>query len=103
MPDRGIVRSWDDEQGWGVVDAEATPGGCWVHFSVVAGPGPGTLTPGAAVELEHEPAQQDGYAHRAVRVWPVGAAPAPPPPAAQPSEAYRSTVRLQFDAAPPAD
>jgi CspA family cold shock protein len=29
----GVVREWNAEEGWGVVDSDETPGGCWVHFS----------------------------------------------------------------------
>jgi len=34
----GTVREWAEE-GWGVVDSAETPGGCWVHWSVVHEPG----------------------------------------------------------------
>ena len=67
-----MVRSWFDEAGWGVLNSELTPGGCWAHFSVLAVRGHRTLVPGQAVELEWESAEQDGFSYRAVRVWPVG-------------------------------
>jgi cold shock protein len=35
MESQGVVREWHDEDGWGVLDSEATPGGCWAHFSAV--------------------------------------------------------------------
>jgi CspA family cold shock protein len=64
----GVVRVWHREDGWGVVDAPETPGGCWVHFSVVDMPGHRELRAGQQVLFEAEPAEQDGYAYRAVLV-----------------------------------
>ena len=40
ITDQGVVRLWNDEDGWGVIDSVRTPGGCWAHFSVVAGAEP---------------------------------------------------------------
>lgn len=96
----GRVRSWDDEQGWGVVDSTATPGGCWAHCGAVAVPGHRTLAPGQDVELEWEPGPQDGYDFRAVRVWPAGQDPHDTPGVTGPSSAYRSTLTLTFDEDP---
>ena len=96
MTTRGTVRVWHDEEGWGVVDSLETPGGCWVHVSQVALPGHVTLRPGQQVELDHEPAEQDGHAYRALRVWPAGAEPVDRP-VGPPSAAYRSTLALTFD------
>jgi cold shock protein len=28
-----VVRCWNDEDGWGVIDCVDTRGGCWAHFS----------------------------------------------------------------------
>ncbi len=39
MPIRGVVRVWHRDQGWGVIDSQDTPGGCWAHFSSVLVPG----------------------------------------------------------------
>jgi CspA family cold shock protein len=98
MPVEGVVRSWDDEHGRGVIDSARTPGGCWTHYSAVAVEGHRTLVPGERVLLEFEPADQDGYAYRATRAWPHGQDPAPPPaPATEPSSAYRSTLTITFD------
>jgi cold shock protein len=96
----GVVREWSDEHGWGVVDAAETPGGCWVHFSMVAVHGFRALRPGQAVELEFERLDflQDGHPFRAVRVWPAGERPAEPEPPGPPSSAYRSTLTITFDA-----
>ena len=67
----GVVRVWHREDGWGVVDAPQTPGGCWVHFSVVDVPGYRELRAGQQVLLQVEDAGQDGYAYRATHVEPV--------------------------------
>ncbi len=68
----GTVRSWDDEQGWGVLDAPETPGGCWAHFSVVMMPGYRSLDAGEQVEFAYETPGQDGFDYRAVAVYPAG-------------------------------
>ena len=34
----GVVREWHREAGWGVIDCDATPGGCWAFFSVMVWP-----------------------------------------------------------------
>jgi CspA family cold shock protein len=68
-----VVREWHSELGWGVLDCDATPGGCWAHFSVIEMPGFKALTAGQRVSLEWEPAQnQDGFRHVASRVVPAG-------------------------------
>lgn len=65
------VREWHGELGWGVLDSPETPGGCWAHFSNIEGTGYRALTVGAAVELDWELAEQDGFRFRAVRVDPL--------------------------------
>lgn len=30
----GIVRMWNDDDGWGVIDSPHIPGGCWAHSRV---------------------------------------------------------------------
>jgi CspA family cold shock protein len=62
------VREWDDEEGWGVLDSNDTPGGCWAHFSVIEMPGFRSLTPGRKVTMEWEKGEQDGYQYRATRI-----------------------------------
>ena len=63
-----VVRVWHRDDGWGVVDAEEVPGGCWVHFSVIDGQGYRELRAGQQVLLEFEAAEQDGYAYRATKI-----------------------------------
>jgi hypothetical protein len=31
----GLVEQWQLEEGWGILEATVTPGGCWVHFSAL--------------------------------------------------------------------
>jgi len=94
MATRATVREWHDDEGWGVVDSPATPGGCWVHFSDVAVAGYRHLTAGQPVDLEWESPGQDGYAYRAVRVWPAGEPPDTGGGVTGPTTAYRSTLTL---------
>jgi CspA family cold shock protein len=83
----GAVRVWHREEGWGVVDCPDTPGGCWAHFSHLWHEDVAPLEPGEVVEVsggyrelfagetvdfDWEPANQDGYAFRAVSVIPRG-------------------------------
>lgn len=77
-----------------MVDSGLTPGGCWAHFSVIRMPGFKELVAGQEVELEHEPAEQDGYAFRALGVWPAGTSPEDDPVAEGPSAGYRSELRI---------
>ena len=32
----GLVEQWQLEEGWGILEATVTPGGCWVHFSALS-------------------------------------------------------------------
>lgn len=66
----GVVREWNAEEGWGVIDSVETPGGCWAHFSHVQVAGYKELHVGQAVELTCEAGPQDGYPFRAVTVTP---------------------------------
>jgi cold shock CspA family protein len=49
MRERGTVREWHAEDGWGVIDSGAAPGGCWVHFSALAVDGYKVLDPAGSV------------------------------------------------------
>ena len=71
-PVAGVVSTWNDDEGWGVLASERTPGGCWCHFSALAMAGFRTLSPGTNVEFLYEAAEQDGYCFRAVDAWLVG-------------------------------
>ncbi|CAJ62888.1 hypothetical protein FRAAL4246 [Frankia alni ACN14a] len=68
---RGVVRTYDAERGWGVIDAPEVPGGCWVHYSMIEMDGYRDLVAGRQVTFRWEPvANQDGYRFRALTVWP---------------------------------
>jgi len=65
-----VVRVWHAADGWGVIDCEETPGGCWAHFSHIDMDGYRALTAGQQVGLEWEDADQDGFKFRATQVLP---------------------------------
>jgi cold shock protein len=93
----GIVREWHSDEGWGVIDSPATAGGCWAHFGSVLADGYRSLKAGQAVSFEFESGPQDGYDYRAVAVWTGDDRPADPV-RHQPSAAYSSILRLDFNA-----
>jgi CspA family cold shock protein len=68
----GVVRSFDADEDWGVVDAPAVPGGCFVHFSNIDMAGYRQLHAGQQVQFTFECPGflQDGYSYRALTVWP---------------------------------
>ena len=67
----GIVRMWNDDEGWGVIDSPHTTGGCWAHFSHLAVDGFQTIDPGATVIVTwKQVTDQDGYRYCATRVEP---------------------------------
>ncbi len=75
---RAVVREFHGEEGWGVLDGPAIPGGCWVFFSDIEGTGFRTLYAGQPVSLEYEDlvalygtgAELDGFRYRATSVEP---------------------------------
>ena len=96
MTTTGVIREWHEDEGWGVVDAAETPGGCWAHFSAGAVPGYVVFEPGQPVHLDWESPGQDGFAFRATRLWPFGAEPVGKETTG-PSAAYSSVLTLGFD------
>jgi tRNA(adenine34) deaminase len=90
--EQGFVRGWNADEGWGVLDGPGVPGGCWAHFSAIVADGYRQLSPGQTVSFRFEPGPQDGFAYRAVKVWPDGPE--------QPSAAYQSTLTLTSDDPP---
>ncbi len=96
----GRVREWHDDEGWGVIDSAATPGGCWTHYSHLAMPGFRRLQAGQAVELEWETPGQDGCQYRALRVWSKGEAPADRARLQRDSAGYRSALIVSRDGDP---
>lgn len=73
-PVAGIVKWFDAHEGWGVIEAPETPGGCFVHFSAIQMKGYRQLESGGRVRFTFEPLSflQDGYAYRALAAWPEG-------------------------------
>ena len=63
--DDGVVRFWNVEEGWGVIDCPGTPGGCWTHFSAIEGEGFRAFDEGDTVRVRWESADQDRYDYRA--------------------------------------
>lgn len=94
------MRTWDEEAGWGVIDSEDTPGGCWALFAEVLVPGYRALTPGQQVEFEARVASQEGYEFVAERITPSGSADLPPPRSNQGGEGYRSELGFTCDPEP---
>jgi CspA family cold shock protein len=94
----GTVREWSDDHGWGVIDSADTPGGCWVHFSMIVSEGFRSLKPGDHVTFTYEAPGQDGFNYRAVLVWPPGVRPGTPqrPTQEGPSAAYRSSLTIRW-------
>ena len=98
MASHGHVREWHADDGWGFIDSEVTPGGCWAHYSSVVMDGYRSLSISQAVTFTFEPAGQDGYSWRAVAVWPDGVLRGAEQQAeGGPSAAYGSTRRLDHD------
>jgi CspA family cold shock protein len=93
----GVVRAYAADEGWGVIDGSDVPGGCWVHFSAIAGAEPRQLAQGQRVSFRAEAVEQDGFAYRAVKVWPGDTEPDDRRHEDTDSDAYRSTLTLTFD------
>jgi CspA family cold shock protein len=74
MPTSGIVRDWNADEGWGVVDVDDIRGGIWVHFSAIDGRSFGYLTPGESVTVEWEEISHPPFPVQATRVIPEGKA-----------------------------
>ena len=71
----GTVKSWDTDEGWGVISSPDLPSEVWAHFMHIERR---EGIPGAArrrccrVRLDRAAAGgQDGYAYRVERVWEV--------------------------------
>lgn len=75
LPERyeAVVTAWDPEEGVGSLAVEAGPD-VWAHYSVIEMSGYRALSVGQRVEVEYERvADQDGFARRATRIWPMHA------------------------------
>jgi cold shock protein len=98
MASTGSVRRFDVDEGWGVIDGPDVPGGCWVHFSAIAGVGYRQLSAGQRVSFRAEAASQDGFAFRALKVWIDEVEPAAPIREQGWSAAYHSRLIPTADA-----
>lgn len=56
-----VVREWHDDEGWGVLDSDETPGGCWAHFSSLSIAGFRHASPGQRVSITYHHSPQDGF------------------------------------------
>jgi CspA family cold shock protein len=68
MPERGVVRFWLDDEGWGVIDSPSAPGGCWAGFAAIEMPGFAKLHEGQQVWVTIGDGPQDGYDYLAERI-----------------------------------
>ena len=70
----GVVKWFDPDEGWGIIDAPEVPGGCFVHFSDIQMPGYRQLHAGQHVRFTFEQPGflQDGCPYRALEVTPEG-------------------------------
>ena len=91
-----MVREWHEDEGWGVLDSDATPGGCWAHFSSLDMDGYRSLKTAQVVEFTVETPGQDGFDFRATEVRAEGVPPALPEDAST-GAAYSSTLTVTFD------
>jgi len=96
-PTPGRVRVWHDEQGWGVIDSDLTPRGCWAHFAHLLVGGYRTLAAGDAVTFSFEEADQDGFVFRALEVWPADQDPVRREAQPEDSSAFFSRLIIHVD------
>lgn len=77
MPEElvGTVASWSEEDGWGVLDSESTPGGCFASFAVVHVEGYRTLSAGSRVTFNAIPMEIEGMHWQATSVTPTSVTP----------------------------
>ena len=98
VADSGVVGEFHMDEGWGIIDGPAVPGGCWGHFSAIAMSGFRQLAVGQRVWFRAEAAEQDGFSFRAVKVWMYNVEPAESLRSERsPGGAYRSHLVLSFD------
>jgi CspA family cold shock protein len=101
MTSVGSVRIFYADEGWGVIDGQDVPGGCWVSFSAIAMDGYRELARGQHVSFRYEATSQDGFNYRAVKVWTGGVEPTDQPRTQGGSAAYHSWLTLTFDTSHP--
>lgn len=97
----GVVKWFDADEGWGVIEAPEVPGGCFVYFSHIEMDGYRQLHAGQHVRFTFERPGflQDGYRYRALAVWPPGVRPGTPQrsrPQHGSTTAYRSRLTIRW-------
>lgn len=65
---KGTVKSWNAEEGWGILISPDAPGEVWAHFSAIEGTGFRELHDGEPVTFRYRRGIQDGYSYVAVSV-----------------------------------
>ncbi|WP_433499380.1 cold-shock protein [Sphaerimonospora sp. CA-214678] len=96
---RGMVVSWYDEEGWGVLRSPDLPSDVFAHFSTIAQLGQGyrSLSPGRRVRFTWEARPQDGYEFSAVEVFIEGEAPSWGRESENSGRSYSSSLHIEFD------
>ena len=92
----GFVREWHDADGWGVLDSDETPGGCWAHFSHLRMAGCHRAVPGQRVTFTFEPGPQGGFDYRAVDVT-IDGVPRIETELQPPGPGYQSRLTIDWD------
>ena len=71
--DRGVVKFWKPEKGWGAISSPDLPDGkdAFAHFGSVEMDGYVELVAGQEVEFSYRPAQQDSFEYVAEWVRPL--------------------------------
>lgn len=92
----GVVREWHDDEGWGVLDSDETPGGCWAHFSSLSMSGYRRASTGDRVSFTHSRIAQDGFEYVAQEVK-IDGVPLAEPDAQPPGPSYMSHLTIEPD------
>ncbi|MCW2526714.1 MAG: cold shock protein [Pseudonocardiales bacterium] len=67
----GVVREWNNDEGFGVIDSPETPGGCGAVFPQINMEGYRTLRQGQHVRFTFIEAEQDGCPFQAQSIDPI--------------------------------
>ena len=92
----GVVRAWHDDEGWGVLDSDETPGGCWAHFSSLSMSGYRRASTGDRVSFPHSQIAQDGFEYVAQEVK-IDGVPLAEPDAQPHGPSYMSRLTIEPD------
>jgi cold shock protein len=95
----GVVREWHDDEGWGVLDSDETPGGCWAHFSALSMAGYRQAVPGQSVTFTYQQSSQDGFVFVALDVT-IDGVPRVEPESQPPGPGFMSRLTVEADTDP---